>query len=122
MYDISKTSVHDINNCVWVGDKGYLSRAWQADLFDTRQIELQTPMRKNQADFKVFPAQYRKARKRIETLFSQLCDQFLIRRNYAKSFAGFSRRIITKITSLALIQWFNQREGNKLNDLKVVIA
>lgn len=132
MYDISKASVHDIhylndiqstlNNCVLVGDKGYLSRAWQADLFDSRQIDLQTPMRKNQTNFKVFPAKYRKARKRIETLFSQLCDQFLIRRNYAKSFAGFSRRVITKMTALTLIQWFNQRKGNKLNNLKVVIS
>ena len=31
---------------------------------------------------------FRKSRKRIETLFSQLCDQFKIRNNYAKSFEG----------------------------------
>jgi len=35
---------------------------------------------------------FRKSRKRIETLFSQLCDQFMIRRNYAKSFQGFKTR------------------------------
>ena len=32
---------------------------------------------------------FRRFRKRIETIFSQLCDQFMIRRNYAKTFDGF---------------------------------
>ena len=79
-------------------------------------------MRKNQRNYKEFPRYYGEARKRIETLFSQLCDQFMIRRNYAKSFAGISRRVVTKLTSLTLIQWVNQREGNKLNNLKIVIS
>ena len=132
MYDISRASLHDIHylndiksqlgDCILIGDKGYLSRAWQSDLFSSSGIHLQTPMRKNQKDFTPFSFEYCKARKRIETLFSQLCDQFMIRRNYAKSFTGISRRIVTKITSLTLIQWFNQREGNKLNNLKLVIS
>ncbi len=46
--------------------------------------------------------------KRIETLFSQLCDQFLIRRNYAKTFEGFKTRILAKITALTLIQYINK--------------
>jgi hypothetical protein len=64
-------------------------------------------MRRNQAGFTPFSPVLRKARKRIETLFSQLCDQFMIRRNYAKSFAGFSNRILSKVTALTLIQWIN---------------
>jgi len=87
-----------------VCDKGYLSRQWQSDLFECSQISLQTLMRKNQEGFKLLPRSYRKARKRIETLFSQLCDQFMIRRNYAKSFSGIARRVVTKITALTLIQ------------------
>jgi hypothetical protein len=132
MLDISKASKHDIHylndvkdvlkHCVLVGDKGYLSQQWQTDLFDDSDIELRTPMRKNQINYEEFPKQLRRSRKRIETLFSQLCDQFMIRRNYAKSFAGIARRVITKITSLTLIQWVNQREGNKLNNLKIVIS
>jgi hypothetical protein len=47
----------------------------------------------------------KKKRKRIATLFSQLCDQFMIRRNYAKTFSGFKTRIISKITSLTVIQY-----------------
>ncbi|MFT2112755.1 IS982 family transposase, partial [Marinomonas sp. 2405UD68-3] len=50
------------------------------------------------------------------------CDQFMIRRNYAKSFGGISRRIVTKIAALTIIQWFNHLEGNKLNNLKIVIS
>ncbi len=52
---------------------------------------LNTPMRRNQKKYKEQPYFYRKKRKRIETLFSQLCDQFVIRRNYAKSFQGFKQ-------------------------------
>ena len=79
-------------------------------------------MRKNQTNFKVLPKPYRRARKRIETLFSQLCDQFMIRRNYAKTFTGIARRIVTKITALTIIQWVNYLDDNKLNNLKVVIS
>ena len=94
----------------------------QDDLFDTAAIRLETPMRRNQVDFAPFNPVLRKARKRIETLFSQLCGQFMVRRNYAKSFQGLSTRILSKLTALTLIQWLNQRNGNKLNNLKIVIA
>jgi hypothetical protein len=46
----------------------------------------------------------------------------MIRRNYAKSFAGPSTRILSKVTALTLIQWVNQRNGNKLNNLKIVFS
>ena len=132
MFDISKASVHDIHylndvqahlsHCTLLGDKGYLSKQWQADLFEVNAMRLETPMRKNQHDFKVFPEAFSRARKRIETLFSQLCDQFMIRRNYAKSFAGLARRLVAKITALTFIQWDNVRNGNKMNNIKVVLS
>ena len=50
----------------------------------------------------------RKSRKRIEILFSQLCDQFLIRRNYANTFEGFKRRILAKITVITLVKYINK--------------
>ena len=131
-FDISKASVHDINylndvkhqlnNCVLIGDKGYLSQQYQQDLFESSNIKIETPMRNNNANFKPFPKPLSKARKRIETLFSQLCDQFMIRRNYAKSFDGFSTRILSKITALTLIQWLNQQNGNNINNLKVAVS
>lgn len=85
-----------------LGDKGYLSIDYQRDLFSDNQIEFEVPMRRNQKDYKTQAYIFRKSRKRIETLFSQLCDQFMIRRNYAKSFDGFKKRILSKIMALTI--------------------
>ena len=61
-----------------------------------------------------------KSRKRIETLFSQLCDQFMIRRNYSKTFLGLKTRVISKITSLTMIQYLNKFVFNRnINNLKI---
>jgi predicted ATPase len=116
--DISPASVHDIrfmkdihtqlSDCVIIGDRGYLSSQLQLDLFESVNIKLETPKRANQKSFQLQPYIYRKARKRIETLFSQLCDQFLIRRNYAKTFECFKTRILSKITALTMIQYLNK--------------
>jgi len=48
---------------------------------------MEVPMRKNQLGYQKQPFIFGKSRKRTETLFSQLCDRFMIRKNYAKSFA-----------------------------------
>ena len=116
--DITKAEVHDVHflksikhqmsDCVLLGDRGYLSQSIHLDLFQTVNIKLETPKRKNQKDYKPQPYIFRKSRKRIETLFSQLCDQFRIRNNYAKTFEGFKTRILAKITALTLIQFINK--------------
>jgi hypothetical protein len=116
--DITKAEVHDVNflknikrqmsDCVLLGDRGYLSESIQLDLFQTVNVKLETPKRVNQKDYKPQAYVFRKSRKRIETLFSQLCDQFRIRNNYAKSFQGFKTRILAKITALTLVQYINK--------------
>ena len=116
--DITKAEVHDVHflkkikqqmtDCVLLGDRGYLSESIQLDLFQTVNIKLETPKRMNQKDYKPQPYIFRKSRKRIETLFSQLCDQFRIRNNYAKTFEGFKTRILAKITALTLVQYINK--------------
>lgn len=132
-FDISKASVHDIHylkdiknqfsDCVIIGDKGYLSADYQLDLFESKQIKLEVPMRKNQYNYKKQAYVFRKSRKRIETLFSQLCDHFMIRRNYAKTFDGFKTRILSKITSLTIIQYINKFVFDRnINNLKINIA
>jgi len=129
-FDLSPASVHDIHylkdiktqmsDCVILGDKGYLSQKIQIDLFNQANIELETPKRANQKDYKPQFYQFKKYRKRIETLFSQLCDQFMIRRNYAKSFQGFKTRILAKITTLTTIQYLNKFVFNRnINNLKI---
>lgn len=131
--DISKASVHDIhylkdvkeqlNNCVIIGDRGYISADYQLNLFENRNITLEVPMRQNQTNYKKQDYIFRKSRKRIETLFSQLCDQFMIRRNYAKSFDGFKTRILSKIAALTVIQGINKFVFDRnSNNLKINIA
>ena len=131
-FDLTQASVHDIHylkdikqlyqNCTILGDKGYLSIDYQRDLFTYNQINMEVPMRKNQYGYKPQAYIFRKSRKRIETLFSQLCDQFMIRRNYAKSFDGFKNRILSKIMALTVIQWINKLNNRNINNLKTRIA
>lgn len=131
-FDLTGASIHDIHylkdiksmyaDCTILGDKGYLSIDYQRDLFSSNQIRLEVPMRRNQKDYKPQAFIFRKARKRIETLFSQLCDQFMIRRNYAKSFDGFKNRILSKIMALTVIQLINKLNNRNINNLKTRIA
>ena len=130
--DLSPASVHDINylkdvrtqinDCTLIGDRGYLSADIQLNLFESLNIKLNTPMRTNQKGYKKQPYVFRKSRKRIETLFSQLCDQFMIRRNYAKSFEGFKTRVLAKITALTIVHYINKFifERN-INNIKISI-
>lgn len=120
--DISPASVHDIHllkdirhqmkDCTLLGDTGYLSAQHQLDLFGIANIRLETPMRRNQNNFREQPYIFKKSRKSIETLFSRLCDQFMISRNYAKSFDGFQNRILSKITALTVVQYINNLKIN----------
>lgn len=131
--DITKAEVHDVHflknikqqmsDCMILGDRGYLSETIQLDLFQSVNIKLETPKRMNQKNYKPQPYIFRKSRKRIETLFSQLCDQFRIRNNYAKSFEGFKTRILAKITALTLVQYINKfifdRPINNIKNQKI---
>ncbi|MEI7677483.1 MAG: IS982 family transposase [Bacteroidales bacterium] len=131
-FELTQAAVHDIHflknikndfsSCVIIGDKGYLSADYQLDLFTSNQIKLEVPMRMNQHDYKKQPYLFRKTRKRIETLFSQLCDQFMIRRNYAKSFDGYKTRILSKITAVTAIQMINKLLNRNINNLKSLIV
>ena len=130
-FDLTQASVHDIhylkdikhshNKCVILADKAYISKEYQLDLFHKSQIRLEVPMRSNQYEYKKQDFIFRKSRKRIETLFSQLCDQFMIRRNYAKSFDGFKNRILSKIMALTVIQMINKLNNKNINNLKTCI-
>jgi hypothetical protein len=121
--DLTKASVHDIHylkdvqelfsNCIITGDKGYIGRQQQINLFETAAIELVVPLRSNQKDQKPVIRILKKIRKRIETVFSQLCDQFMIQRNYAKSFTGFKSRILAKVSGLTILQFLNKFVNNQ---------
>ena len=42
--------------------------------------------------------------KDIETPLSQFYDQFMIRRNYAKSFGEFKNKLLLNVSAIAVIQ------------------
>ena len=86
-YDLSKASVADLHymkdvkhtyhDCSIYGYKGYIGADVQLDLFETAHIRLECPYQLNQKDWKPTFIPFAKARKRIETRFSQLTEQFI---------------------------------------------
>ena len=130
-YDLSKASVVNLHytkdltltyhDCNIYGDKGYIGADIQLDLFETARIRLECPYRINQKNWKPIFKPFAKARKRIETLFSQLTDQFLIIRNYAKITTGLFARIINKISVLTILQYVNFINNKPIGKIKYAL-
>ena len=130
-FDLTKASVHDIHylkdvkvdysNCTLIGDRGYISGQVQLELFETAHIRLEVPYRVNQKNRKPAYPFFTKARKRIETLFSQLCDQFMITRNYAKDTDGLFTQIIGKISALTILQYINYKNNKPIGRVKYAL-
>lgn len=129
-YDLSKASVHDINyakdiklayhDCTIYGDKGYIGADVKLDLFETAHIRLECPYRLNQKDWKPTFIPFAKARKIIETRFSQL-QQFMVIRNYALHAEGLFARITGKIAALTFLQYVNFCNGRPLGQIKYAL-
>lgn len=127
-FDFTPANLHDVNylhnikenfkNSLLIGNREYISKDLQVDLFNYSKINLSVPIRKNQHNFVEFSRMKSKIRKRIETNISQLCGQFTININFAKTFQGLATRILSKITSFTMIQYLNlfvfKRSLNKL--------
>ncbi len=130
-YDLSKASVHDIHylkdikstyhDCSIFGDKAYISADIQLDLFETANIRLECPYRLNQKDWKPTFQPFAKARKRVETNFSQLTDQYMVIRNYAKQTDGLFARIIGKISAQTIAQYFNYINNKPIGRVKYAL-
>jgi hypothetical protein len=130
-FDLTKAEVADIHylqdiktqvsDCNILGDKGYLSCDVQLDLFQTANIRLEVPMRKNQKNYKPQFYLFKKYRKRVETLFSQLDDQFMLTRNYAKNTIGIFNRILDKITAVTALQYLNKMNNRPIGKLKYAL-
>lgn len=129
--DLTKASVHDVHflkdlkltmkDCCITGDRGYISQPLAKELKEKNNIEMRVPMRNNQKGYTKVPWIFKKIRKRIETVFSQLCDQFMIQRNYAKSFRGFRTRILAKISGFTTLNYFNKLAGRPLGQIKYAL-
>ena len=107
--------------CSIYGDKGYIGAYVQLDLFETAHIRLECPYRLNQKDWKPTFIPFAKARKRIETIFSQLTDQFLVISNYAKITNRLFARIIGKISALTILQYVNFINDKPIGRIKYAL-
>lgn len=95
------------------GDKAFLSGPLQEELLANNRLRLQTLPRSNQ-QAQLPPAQVRAfnaARQVIETVTSQLAEQFGIEVNHAQSFWGLTARVITKLTAHTLCLSLNRLRG-----------
>ena len=125
---LTKANVHDINFLKAVGklpsgkqllgDKAYRSMPLQMELFEKYKVKLKVPFRINQHDYKRHPKKYRAKRQMVETFFAQMCDQFHLKRNYAKSYEGLLTRLSSKLSAMSLLNWINFQNGRKLSQIK----
>ena len=125
---VTKANVHDINfvkelenipsNKILLGDRAYRSNPLQLSLFEKFKVKLKVPFRSNQKDFKKHPKKYKTKRQMIETFFAQMCDQFHLKRNYAKTYEGLLTRLSSKLSSMSILHWINHCNGNKLAQIK----
>lgn len=122
--DLAPAHQHDVNflydlqeqvfNILLITDKGYLSQDWQKKFKVHNNALLYSPKRKNQQTTSPrFIALFDRARRQVERTYSQLKDQFLIERNYARSFLGYKTRILSKLTALTMIQHINKFDLNR---------
>lgn len=94
----------------------------QMDLFESCQIALKVPPRKNQKHQEALPHFYAKSRKRIETVFLQLKGQFMLERNFAKSTMGVLSRISSKLAAMVLLQFHNLKMGKPIGKVKAAVC
>ena len=110
---------HDnLPECELLADRGYISAGQQLALFQQAGVKMITPLKANMKIQNLWNYQRRKTRKIIESLFSQLCDQQLLKRNYAKTCDGLFARIISKIASVSILKAINSLASKPLGRIK----
>jgi DDE family transposase len=96
-----------------LGDKAFISQTVATRLREENRIELLTLPRRN-AQQQLPPAVRRLingARQVVETVNSQLTEQFRIERNHAQSFWGLTARLHTKLAAHTLCLYLNRLLG-----------
>lgn len=98
---------------VVVGDKGYISADKAADLDQLNRIHLLTLPKRNQLQQLPQPLRrlHNSVRQIIETVNSQLSQQFNIETNRAHSFWGLCTRLYAKLTAHTLCIYINRLLG-----------
>lgn len=129
---LAKASPHDVS-LVWdltdcyqnlniIGDKGYVSKALEEELLKERDTHLLAMKRKNQKEYsKKGNALLSSVRKIVETILSQLTEQFNLSRVLAKSLWGLVARINTKILAYTLANFINKIFGLSMTNIKDLV-
>ncbi|MBK8055535.1 MAG: hypothetical protein IPK35_20260 [Saprospiraceae bacterium] len=113
---------NSISFCQLLGDNGYISESVQLSLFETKSIQLVTPLRANMKGQTMWSKASAYHRKKIETKISRLDDQFMVKRNYAKTSDGLIARLTCKAAAVATLQLNNFSKQKLLNKLKTALA
>lgn len=97
-----------------IGDKGYISESVARALWEEHGILLRTLPKANQKrQVSEETRQCHNAlRQIVETVNSQLADQFHIEINHAHTFAGLCARLLTKLAAHTLSVYLNRLLGN----------
>ena len=115
-------SINDVrweyHDCMMLGEKGYFSAEVQKNLFEVANITLEVPYRLNQKNWRPPTWAYKKFRKRIETIFSQLNDNLMMIRNYAKQSCGLFTRMAGKIAAMTFMQYVNFVNHRPIGQIK----
>ncbi len=121
-YNASNNMRWEYHDCLMLGDKGYLSAKVQQNLFDVANILLEVPYRLNQKNRRPPTWAYKRFRKRIETVFSQLNDNLMMIRNYARQFCGLFTRTAGKIAVMTFMQYVNFTNHRPIGQIKYVLV
>lgn len=96
-----------------LGDKGFLDRVRQEVLFEECGVILLTPKRRNQREQNpaAWDAWMNRARRLIETTYSQAKSIFDLELPGARSLWGVLSRIIAKLTAMTIAAQVNKEKG-----------
>lgn len=118
---LSKDDTH-LKGYELLGDRAYIGKNIQLNLFEELELIVSVPYRRNQHDYEKYDYDKKIKRKNIEVVFSQYTDEFNIKRNYAKSFDGVYSRIVTKVAAKTIKQFINFINGKPINQTKHAFA
>jgi len=105
-----------------LADRGYLGKQLKLDYATEFKGELKAVFRSNSKDWEPTNPYHKRARRYIETVFSQLSDEVRMKINRAKRYSGLAARVSTKLLTRTLKQWVNYHAGKSLNQTKHWIA
>lgn len=119
--DFAGNRVNELGNvprCGVVPKFSDLCTEFQKNLLETASITLEVPFSLNQKNWRPPSWAYKRFRKRIETIFSQVNDNLMMIRNYAKQSCGFFTRMAGKIAAMTFMQYVNFVNHRPIGQIK----